>query len=65
METNYGYHVMYFVGQSEETYREYLIKTDLETDAYNTWYNTLVESVDMTVGDTSHIRTDLVLSANS
>ena len=65
VETNYGYHVMYFVGQSEETYREYLIKTDLETDAYNTWYNTLVESVDMTVGDTSHIRTDLVLSANS
>ena len=56
---------MYFVGQSEETYREYLIKTDLETDAYNTWYNTLVESVNMTVGDTSHIRTDLVLSANS
>ena len=65
VETNYGYHVMYFVGLSEETYREYLIKTDLETDAYNTWYNTLVESVDMTVGDTSHIRTDLVLSANS
>ena len=65
VETNYGYHVMYFVGQSEETYREYLIKTDLETDAYNTWYNTLVESVDMTVGDTSHIRTGLVLSANS
>ena len=65
VETNYGYHVMYFVGQSEETYREYLIKTDLETDAYNTWYNTLVESVNMTVGDTSHIRTDLVLSANS
>lgn len=65
VETNYGYHVMYFVGQSEETYREYLIKTELETDAYNTWYNTLVESVDMTVGDTSHIRTDLVLSANS
>ncbi len=65
VETNYGYHVMYFVGQSEETYREYLIQTDLETDAYNTWYNALVESVDMTVGDTSHIRTDLVLSANS
>ena len=65
VETSYGYHVMYFVGQSQDTYRDYLIKTDLTTEDYNNWYNNLVDSLEMTVGDTSHIRTNLILSSGS
>lgn len=64
VETTYGYHVMYFVGNSNETYREYLIKTDLRSDAYTTWYNSLVEAVPMNVENTSYIRTNLVLNTN-
>ena len=64
VETSYGYHVMYFVGQSAETYREYLIRTDLQNEAYTSWYNALVDNVTLTMGDTSYIRTDLVLSSN-
>ena len=64
VETSYGYHVMYFVGQSDETYREYLIKNDLTSEDYTNWYNALVDAQDMTVGDTSYIRTNLVMKAN-
>ena len=64
VETSYGYHVMYFVGQSDETYREYLIKNDLTSEDYSNWYNGLVDALDMTVGDTSYIRTNLVMKAN-
>lgn len=64
VETSYGYHVMYFVGQSDETYREYLIKNDLTSEDYTNWYNALVDALDMTVGDTSYIRTNLVMKAN-
>lgn len=64
VETTYGYHVMYFVGNADETYREYLIKTDLRNDAYTTWYNNLVEAVPMNVENTSYIRTNLVLNTN-
>ena len=64
VETSYGYHVMYFVGQSEETYREYLIKNDLTSEDYTTWYNSLVDAMDMTVGNTSYIRTGLVMRSN-
>lgn len=64
VETSYGYHVMYFVGQSDETYREYLIKNDLTSEDYTNWYNGLVDAQDMTVGDTSYIRTNLVMKAN-
>ena len=65
VETSYGYHVMYFVGQSEETYREYLIENDLRSEAYSSWYNTLLEGVTMTMGDTRYIRTDLVMNTQS
>lgn len=64
VETSYGYHVMYFVGQSDETYREYLVKNDLTSEDYTNWYNALVDALDMTVGDTSYIRTNLVMKAN-
>ena len=64
VETSYGYHVMYFVGQSEETYREYLIKNDLTSEDYTTWYNGLVDALDMTEGNTSYIRTGLVMKSN-
>ena len=55
---------MYFVGQSGETYREYLIKNDLTSEDYTNWYNALVDGLDMTVGNTSYIRTNLVLKSN-
>ena len=55
---------MYFVGQSGETSREYLIKNDLTSEDYTNWYNGLVDALDMTVGDTSYIRTNLVMKAN-
>ena len=64
VETSYGYHVMYFVGQSGETYREYLVKNDLTSEDYTNWYNALVDALNMTVGDTSYIRTNLVMKAN-
>ena len=64
VETSYGYHVMYFAGQSDETYREYLVKNDLTSEDYTNWYNALVDALNMTVGDTSYIRTNLVMKAN-
>lgn len=64
VETSYGYHVMYFVGQSAENYRQYLIRNDLQNEAYSDWYNTLLEGATLTMGDTSYIRTDLILNSN-
>lgn len=62
VETQYGYHVMYYVGQTDYTYRDYQIETQLRNADVNQWYTDTVEAVTMTNGDTSYIRTDLVLS---
>ncbi len=64
IETEYGYHIMYFSGLTEQTYRDYMIETDLRNAESSEWYNALLEATTTEMGDTKYIRTDLVLSAN-
>ena len=63
MESDYGYHVMYFVGDSEQTYRDYQIENELKNNDMNAWYTEIVDAMTQTEGDTQYIRTDLVLNA--
>ncbi len=62
VETNYGYHVIYFVGTAEETYRDYQIKNNLINTDMQTWFQGLVDQYTVTMGDTSYMRKDIVLS---
>ena len=62
VESNYGYHVMYYVGQSDLTYRDYLIETELRNADVLDWYNALVEATTVTDGETKYLNMGLVLS---
>ena len=62
METQYGYHVMYYVGQTDYTYRDYQIENQLRSEDVSEWYTNTVEATTVTDGDTSHLKLDLVLS---
>ena len=61
VETEYGWHVMYFVGNSDVLYRDYMIENDLKDADYTAWYEALMADVTATIGDTKYIATDLVL----
>ena len=63
VETEYGYHVMYYVGDSDYTYRDYLIENELRSADAQAWHDETVEALTMTDGDTKYIAKDLVLSA--
>ena len=63
VETEYGYHIMYFVSDSDMTYRDYLIRNDLKNADLNSWYTQIVDAMTQTEGDTQYIRKDLVLNA--
>ena len=54
---------MYFVGDSDLTYRDYQIENELRNADLDTWYNGLIEAMPQTEGDTQYIRKDLVLNA--
>ena len=65
VETEYGYHVMYFVGDSEETYRDTMITSELRSEALTEWENSLIEGSTMDVQNTSKVKTDLKLSSGN
>ena len=64
VETEYGYHVMYYVGDSDVTYRDYMIENDLRTEAVNEWYTATVDAMTVTDGDAKYINMALILNAN-
>ena len=61
VETEYGYHVMYFVGDSDITYRDYQIKTQLQNEEMNSWYNGLREAMTVVEGSTKYMSKDIIL----
>ena len=64
VETSYGYHVMYFVGDSDMTYRDYQIDSQLRSEDLESWYTQVVEAVTVADGNTKYLSKDLVLSSN-
>ena len=61
VETEYGYHIMYFVGHSEMTYRDTLITSDMGAEDHDTWYTEAVAAVSASIEDTSYLLLDLVM----
>ena len=39
VETEYGYHLLYFVAKQENTYRQLMIEDALRDEKYTNWYN--------------------------
>ena len=65
VESTYGYHVMYFVGNSDLTYRNYQIENELRSADLTNWYNSVTEAMTLTDGDTQYLKMDLVLTSAS
>ncbi len=62
VESPYGYHVMYYVGDSETLYRDYLIDIALREEATSTWFAALTEATVVTELNTDYVSKNLVLS---
>lgn len=63
IETEYGYHVMYYVGNAEMTYRDFMITNEMRAADQEKWYHGVLESITSSVKDTSKMKLDIVLSA--
>ena len=63
VETEYGYHIMYYVSTNELSYRDTMIFNTLATNDLTAWYEAILEAATMTKGNLSQLPTDLVLSS--
>lgn len=61
VETQYGYHVMYFSGYSDLTYRNSMIENQLRSQDLTAWRDEVSQSATVTDGDIKYLMTDLVL----
>ncbi len=62
IETEYGYHVMFYSSDDELSYRDYMITEELRADDQNKWYEGLMKDVSTSIGDTSKMNLDMTLS---
>lgn len=63
IETEYGFHVMYFSSYDELTYRDYMITEEMRGADQDEWYTSTVESASMELRNTSKVNTSLILAS--
>ena len=61
IESTYGYHVMYYVGDDEMTYRDSMIKDEIMTETVSNWYSDILATADIIEKDTSLLNKDIIL----
>ena len=62
IETEYGYHVMYYVGDDELTYRDHMIREEILEIELGAWYDGILASAEIIEKDTSLLNKDVVIS---
>ena len=62
IESEYGYHVMYYVGASELNYRDTMISDDMRAEDLEEWYDGILESMEAGFADLKHIDQSKVIA---
>ena len=62
IESEYGYHVMYYSSDDAMTFRDYLITEDLRAADLEKWYNAIVEPATITLKKTNRLNLDLAIA---
>ena len=62
IESTFGYHVMYYVGDSDISYRDYMIREDIRTETVSAWLEELLSVAEIEIKDTSRLKKDIVLA---
>ncbi len=60
--SDYGYHVMFYVGDDDMNYRDYMISEELRATDLDEWHTGITDAATITVGDTKRLNLDAVLA---
>jgi len=62
IESTYGYHVMYYVGDSELTYRDSMIRDQIQSESIAAWHDGILATAEIVEKDTSCLKKDVILA---
>lgn len=60
--SEFGYHVMYYVGDGDLTYRDYMISEELRSEDVEKWMKSVTDAATITTGKTNRLNLDAVLA---
>ena len=60
--SEYGYHVMYYVGNDDMNYRDYMISEELRAADLEKWHTGIIDAATITAGNTKRLNLDAVLA---
>jgi len=63
VETEYGYHIMYFAERNEMSYRDLLITNDMRTEDSKKWYDEQFKTITGSLKDLEWIATDATIGS--
>lgn len=64
MTEDYGWHIMYFVGNSDTNYRDYMITNVMRNEDVSEWHEELTKDISFEELNTKYVNRDLILSAS-
>ena len=62
VETTYGWHIMFFVSDSQMTFRDLMIREDLNNETMQKWLEELIEIAETTMVTTKYVNMELTIS---
>ncbi len=65
VESEHGYHVMYFVGQTDETFRNFMIDNVIRNENREGWLQSMIDSAKITDKDISKLKLDYVMAPSN
>lgn len=63
VETEYGWHLMYFVEKDERTYRDFMINNEMLNKDMEAWHDELQKAYEIEKTDLSRLKTDLKVAS--
>ena len=61
IRTEYGFHLMYYVGDSDTTFRDYMVSADMREADITSWYEGLVASAEFEAKNLTLVNMAIVL----
>ncbi len=62
IESEHGYHVMFFVGDSETTYRDFMITDNIRDEDMNEWHEALIDAAVLKELNLGYVEMDMILN---
>ncbi len=65
VETQYGWHIMFFSGDSDQTFRDFMISSEKAQEDLKKWYDDLLKNTTLTELDLSYVNKALILAGET